>query len=230
MTKDNIDVVKQMALENYKLDKKQIMEAFCWMILGDGSIEKGERGNYCLSVSHSKHHEDYIYWKASIVDQVTSWSVNSCSIKDGYSGEHEMVRLRSSAHPWFTKVYDRFYVPLGRKSIDPHALKLLGPLGLSILYQDDGSYHYSPNAGHNILIHKLCFSKFELEALAKNIVDKFGIIFRINRCDGKGLGYRLRLRAKDRESFFNLIDPYIVPSMLYKVGKGDTLKQSGDMI
>lgn len=230
MTNYNIEVIKQMVFNNYKLGKKEIMEAFCWMILGDGCIERKERGNYCLSVSHSINHEDYIYWKASIIDQVTSWSVNPQKVNGGFTELHKMLRLRSSAHPWFTKVYERFYAPLGRKSIDPHALKLLGPLGLAILYQDDGSYHYSPDAGHNILIHKLCFSKFELEALAKTIVDKFGIIFRVNRCDSKGLGYRLRMRAKDRETFFNLIEPYIVPSMLYKVGKGGTSNRSGDMI
>jgi len=193
------------------------------MILGDGSIEKKVRGNYCLAITHKIDNEDYLYWKASIIEQVTSWSINpQKQSNSGFNPNGKYLRLRSSAHPWFTKVYERFYAPLGRKSIDPHALKLLSPLGLAILYQDDGSYHYSLNAGHNILIHKLCFSKFELEALAKTIVDKFGIIFRVNSAKNKGLGYRLRLRASDRERFFKLIDPYIVPSMLYKVGKGST--------
>jgi len=226
MTIHNIDEIKRMITINQKLDKKQIMEAFCWMILGDGSIEVKERGNYCLSITHSIDHEDYLYWKASIIEQVTSWSINPQNGVGGFPNAKDRLRLRSSAHPWFTKVYERFYAPLGRKSIDPHALKLLGPLGLSILYQDDGSYHYSTNAGHNVLIHKLCFSKFELEALAKTIVDKFGIIFRINRCDNKGFGYRLRMRAKDKDRFFNLISPYIVPSMLYKVGKGSVSSEA----
>ncbi len=223
MTIHNIDKVKQMIKETEKLNKWQVTEAIYWMILGDGSIEVKQRGNYCLAVSHEESHEDYLYWKAAIIDHVTSWSINPQTISSGF-GEvrSRMLRLRSSANPWFTRAYDRIYAPLGRKSIDPHALKLLSPLGLAILYQDDGSYHYSPDAGHNILIHKLCFSKFELEALAKVLVDKFGIIFRINETKGKGLGYRLRLRAKDRESFFTLIAPYIVPSMLYKVGKGST--------
>ena len=206
-----------------KFNKTQIMEAFCWMILGDGSIERKERGNYCLSIVHKESSEDYLYWKASIIEQVTSWAINPVTQSDsGFNPGGKYLRLRSSAHPWFTRVYERFYAPLGRKSIDPHALKLLSPLGLAILYQDDGSYHYSSSAGHNILIHKMCFSKFELEALAKTIVDKFGIIFRINRVKDKGLGYRLRMRASDREKFFELIGPYIVPSMLYKVGKGGT--------
>jgi len=223
MTIHNFEGLKQMIIRCQKLNKTQIMEAFCWMILGDGSIEKKVRGNYCLAITHKESSEDYLYWKASIIEQVTSWSINPVKqSKSGFNPDGKYLRLRSSAHPWFTKVYERFYAPLERKSIDPHALKLLSPLGLAILYQDDGSYHYSPSAGHNILIHKLCFSKFELEALAKTVVDKFGIIFRVNRVKNKGLGYRLRMRASDREKFFELIDPYIVPSMLYKVGKGGT--------
>lgn len=223
MTIHNIGDLRQMIIRDQKLDKKQIMEAFCWMILGDGSLENSGRGNYRLAITHSIDHEDYLLWKASIIEQVTSWSINPQKESiGGFPNAKKKLRLRSSAHPWFTKVYERFYAPLGRKSIDPHALKLLGPLGLAILYQDDGSYHYSTDAGHNVLIHKMCFSKFELEALAKTIVDKFGIIFRINRNKGKGLGYRLRMRAKDRNKFFNLIEPYIVPSMLYKVGRGST--------
>ena len=222
MTIHNIETVKQMIIRCQKLNKKQIMEAFCWMILGDGCIEVPLRGNCRLAITHAADHEDYLYWKASIIEQVTSFSINPQKGSGFSPSNGNYLRLRSSTHPWFTKVYKRFYAPLGRKSIDPHALKLLGPLGLAILYQDDGSYHYSTNAGHNILIHKLCFSKFELEALAKAIVDKFGIIFRINRDKGKGFGYRLRMRASDREKFFELINPYIVPSMLYKVGKGGT--------
>lgn len=221
MTINNIDRIKQMVLTNMKLDKKQIMEAFCWMVLGDGCLEMNRSGNCRLSVTHATIHEDYLYWKASMIDQVTSWTINPQK-GTGFSSGGDYLRLRTSVHPWFTKVHDRFYAPLGRKSIDPHALKLLSPLGLAILYQDDGSYYYSSDAGHNVLIHKLCFSKFELEALSKVLVDRFGVIFRVNRDKSHGLGYRLRMRAKDRERFFNLIDPYVVPSMLYKVGKGGT--------
>jgi hypothetical protein len=222
MTEVGIDRMKKMLEDVETFDKKQIMEAFYWMALGDGSIEVPERGDCLLSISHSAEHQDYVVWKSAIVERALRCSVKPQFIKDGFGSNHDMYRLRTQHHPWFTKVRDRLYGPLGRKAIDSMALSLLGPLGLAILYQDDGSYHYSTNAGHNIMIHKLCFSFFELEALAKVIVDRWGIIFRINRNEGKGFGFRLRLRAKDRDRFFTLIGPYIVPSMLYKVEKGST--------
>jgi hypothetical protein len=220
MTRTEIDKMKKMLEEVETFDKKQVMEAFYWMALGDGSIEVPERGDCLLSVSHSAKHQDYVVWKSAIVERALRCSIKPMLVKGGFGADHDMYRLRTQHHPWFTKVRDRLYGPLGRKAIDSMALSLLGPLGLAILYQDDGSYHYSTNAGHNIMLHKLCFSIFELEAFAKVVVDRWGIIFRINRNEGKGFGFRLRLRAKDREKFFALIDPYIVPSMLYKVGKG----------
>ena len=90
------------------------------------------------------------------------------------------------------------------------------------MYQDDGRYSLAKST---ISISKPTFSKTELEYLAKGIVDKFGIIFRVRRCcvlkDGT-IGHELGLRYSDRDKFFNIIEPYIVPSMLYKVGKGST--------
>lgn len=236
MTKlEQIRTLETMVDVNIKFGKKDFMEAVCWMILGDGCVETKERGNYNLSISHIIDHTDYILWKASIISHITSYNISEikasvCKIRDKNYKCKKQLRLRSMAHPWFTKLRHAIYGPLGRKAIHSHALKLLGPLGLAILYQDDGSYHYSKDAGHNILIHKLCFSEFELLAFAKAVVDKFGIIFRLNRCKGKGLGYRLRLRASDRERFFALIEPYIVPSMLYKVGRGGSTKVDGEVL
>lgn len=220
MIKEHRDRLGRMFDEVQTFSKKQVMEAFYWMILGDGHIESAGRGDYSLSISHKASSHDYIAWKSWIVERATKCSVKEQVIQGGFGGTHQMFRLRSSAHPWFTKVWSRIYGTIGRKSIDPYALSILGPLGLAILYQDDGSYHYSADAGHNILIHKLCFSEYELEALAKTIVDKFGVIFRINRVKSKGLGFRLRLRAKDRERFTSVVEPYIVPSMFYKIGRG----------
>lgn len=224
MTELECTRLKKMANDITSFNDHQLIDALYWMALGDGTITKPERGECLMRISHVLDNQDYIYWKAAILGGMLK-----CSIKPMETAA-SMLRITTQHHPVFTTLYNRIYGAIGRKSIDPHALKVLGPLGLAILYQDDGSYHYSSDAGHNILIHKMCFSKFELEAFAKTVVDKFGIIFRINQCKGNGLGYRIRLRAKDRTKFFDLIEPYIVPSMLHKVGRGSTTKSSDDMI
>lgn len=211
--------IEEMQVLVNSFNKQQLTEALYWMILGDGCIEKKDRGNYILSIVHSQDHWDYITWKSMIIERLTKTTYFSPFKGSGYSQGTIYVRVRSKAHPWFTKMRKRLYKP-GGKTIDPMALSLLGPIGLSILYQDDGSLNYSTDAGTNVLLHKLNYSFFELEQFAKKLVDKYGIIFRLNRVNGKGKGFRLRLRAKDVDKFFELIEPYIVPSMEYKIVRG----------
>ena len=230
MTEEHYDILDRMVRNVRTFNKRQLMEALYWMVLGDGPIEHGKESRNCnISISHRSENEDYVIWKGAIMGRCFGYSISSQSISGGFGGNHEMIRLRSKAHPWINKVWDRLYAPIGRKALEPMALSLLGPIGLAILYQDDGSLSTTVRSKsgkqtswieRNLLIHKLCFSKLELEALAKTIVDKFGIIFRVNRVRNKGLGYRLRLRSKDIDKFFDFIMPYVVPSMFYKVGRG----------
>lgn len=225
MSENSIEVLLSMMRDVSEFNNKEVMEALTWMILGDGLAEKKERGNCCFTVSHTVDHTDYLLWKASIVERVTGFSLREQTMSESsidHYGRKQMIRLRSSAHPWFTKIRAHLYGS-GQKAMSRHAIGLLGPIGLAILYQDDGSINTNYHRGsmeRNLLIHTLNHSYFELEAFAKHVVDKFGLIFRINESRGKGQGFRLRLRSKDIDRFLELIEPYIVPSMLYKLGRG----------
>lgn len=205
------------------LNKYELMSAINWMVLGDGSLTKPPRGNSRIEISHTDH-LDYLEWKKAILRNITESNIKDVPPSEsGYSDKWSQ-RLRSKVHPIFTRLRERLYGRFGRKAIDLHALKLLTPMGLAILYQDDGSYAYSEDRGYkdrNVLIHTLAFGEIENEALAKVIVKATGLIFRVNRVKkSSGIKYRLRLRSKDIEKFFEWIEPYIVPSMLYKLGRG----------
>ena len=205
------------------LNKYELMSAINWMILGDGSLTKPPRGQSRLEVSHTEH-TDYLLWKKTIIENITNADIKDISpSKTGYSDKWS-ERLRSKTHPIFSKLRSRLYGTFGRKAIDLHALKLLTPMGLAILYQDDGSYAYSKSRGYtdrNVLIHTLAFGEVENDALARVITKASGLIFRVNRVKkSSGFKYRLRLRTKDIDKFFDWIYPYIVPSMLYKLGRG----------
>lgn len=222
-------------------NNKEVMEALTWMVLGDGSVERPERGNCRIAISHIVRHTDYLMWKASIIERVTGFSLNE-QVKDEYTywprdqkvyKNKKLIRLRSNAHPWFTKIRAHLY-PGNNKTMSKHAIALLGPIGLAILYQDDGSLSTYVSKGsltQSLLIHTLSHSYFELQAFAKHVVDNFGLIFRINEDRNKGNGFRLRLRNKDIERFIEIIEPYVVPSMLYKIGRGsDGDNAIGDIV
>ena len=204
-------------------DPKYLVAAVTWMTLGDGSITIPKKGvNGFFQVTHSELHSDYIEMKASILQNITSVKVGKYyhSGQDGYNWQ-----LWTKCHPAYTKLRHSIYLDK-RKVLSEHAIKLINPFCLAVLYQDDGRWNESKST---LSIVKPLFSELELLALAKAIVDKFGIIFRVRRGsrlkDGT-IGYELGLRMKDVDTFFDLIGPYVVPSMSYKVRRGSSTTQS----
>lgn len=198
-------------------DKRQVYEALYWIVLGDGYLARwnSSHKNCFLNVSHKQEQREYLIWKAAILSRANiGWNVGTSD--RSLEGKGIMVYLNSKCHPLFRQIADRIYVPIGRKSLDTHALALLDKIGLAILYQDDGTYNKSK---YSIRITKTSFSSVEMEAIVKVVVEKFGIIFRLQRHAG---GYDLGLRYSDKDKFFDLIEPYVVPTMRYKLGRGDT--------
>jgi len=202
---------------NKNIDSKVLISLLTWMTLGDGNITipaKGKNGFFqCM---HIDKHEDYIQTKTGILSYVTGASYKKYwhSRQKNYN-----FQVHTRCHPLFTKLRKTLYNGK-RKVITEHALKVITPWALAILYQDDGRCNLNKST---ISINKPLFSQIELLALAKIIVLKYGIIFRVRKSctlkDGT-VGYELGLRMKDKDKFFNLIAPFIVPSMFYKIGRG----------
>lgn len=199
------------------IDKKELLSLLIWMTLGDGNITVPASGkNGFFQCSHTDKHEDYMQIKKFILSCVTGAKYKKYyhSRQDNYN-----YHIWTKCHPMFTKL--RSYLYNGkRKVLSEHSIKVLTPFSLAIFYQDDGRY----NVGKSyVSISKPLFSQIELLALAKSLVDKFGLIFRVPRMchlkDGT-IGYGLSLRTKDKDKFFKLIEPYVVPSMYYKIGRG----------
>ncbi|MBU2052586.1 hypothetical protein KKH13_05255 [Patescibacteria group bacterium] len=217
LLKPNEDIVEY-------LDKQS---ALIWMVLGDGNITIPARGkNGFFQVIHREDAKDYIEYKAEILSYFTRTSVK---LVYHSKAKCNFWQLWTKCHPVFNQVRARTYINK-RKMLDSFSLKRLTPLGLAILYQDDGRLNESKST---ISINKPMFSKLELEALAKVIVDKWGIIFRIRRSckllDGT-IGHELGLRYSDKDKFFSLIEPFIVPSMLYKIGRGGSAKADDEVL
>lgn len=198
-------------------DPKNYVGVVGWMILGDGNVTVPAKGkNAFFQVTHKEDCEDYIRMKADILSMTTKVTVK----KVWYSRSKQYFwQLWTACHPFYTQLRKGIYLAK-RKTITPHSVKTLNPMALAILYQDDGRLSIDKS---DISINKPLFSIPELELIAKTIVDKFGIIFRVRRSctlkDGT-IGHQLALRWKDKDKFFDLIMPYIVSSMSYKVERG----------
>lgn len=212
--------VESMTRERINLnDSKNLIGVIGWMVIGDGNLAlKGRQKNAFFQVTHRDDCEDYIRLKESILSLISGVTVKKCW--HSRAGKY-FWQIWTQCHPIYTQLWKGIYLNK-RKTITPHSVKTLNEMALAILYQDDGRYNMSKSI---ISINKPLMSIPELELLAKEIVDKFGIIFRVRKSctlkDGT-IGHELGLRYSDKDKFFDIISPYIVPSMRYKVESGGT--------
>lgn len=219
--------VESMARERIDLrDPKNLIGVVGWMVIGDGNLcLKGRQKNAFFQVSHKEDCEDYIRMKEAILSLIAGVTVK----RNWHSRAGKYFwQVWTQCHPIYTQLWKGIYLN-GRKTITPHSVKTLNEMALAIFYQDDGRFNESKST---ISINKPLLSVPELELIAKHIVDKFGVIFRVRRsCTLKNgtIGHELGLRYSDKDKFFDLISPYIVPSMRHKVASGGTRK-SGEVL
>ena len=196
-------------------NKLEFKGAVIGMTLGDASIIKRESGSCYFKTTHAKKDEEYVFDKSRML----GW-LNETKCSDGISKlngrEYPYVVARTLTHPFYSSLYEHMYFD-GRKTVNEHVMKCLTPLGLPLWYQDDGTL--SGEMGYRcpyICSHN--FNQTENELLARMVHKNFGVTFRVIKKNVKEKTYFwLRLRRKDRDSFFEIIKPYISKCMLRKI-------------
>lgn len=190
-------------------------------LLGDGSLQTNTKGKtWRYRALHKADHKEYIEYKYRILS-------NLCGTGLLYQEFVERQRNSITRRFYFnTKVNpclkfygDLFYTFNAKtnqfvKGIPITIEKLLTPRALAIFYQDDGALKWK-NHGNAFRICTESFSKEDLNRFIKAIQKLYQIEMKLV---SHKEGYRIYIPAKSAISFINLIQPYVVPCMLYKVG------------
>ena len=168
-------------------------------MLGDGYLVKTTRG-YAFRVNHSILQKDYVDWKHNLLRDF----VNSNPRQSGST-----YYFRTITHPKFVELRKLFYK--NRLKVIPKKLleTTLDPFILAVWIMDDGS-----RDGRQLRINTQCFSREEQIFIQYVLRAKLGIETTLNRDKDQ---LRLRIGAKSMERLRELIEPYIIPSMLYKL-------------
>lgn len=150
-----------------------------------------------------KDKKDYIEWKYTIIRDVVNTPPKLSS------GSYY---FRTVSNPIFSEYRRVFYN--GVKKIVPHNLEeLLTPLGLAVWIMDDGS---RDKGCVRISSHNFSYSDhLKLQQILKA---KFGISANIQRAQDK---FWLWIRSESSPHLVRLIEPYVIPSMLYKLPRND---------
>lgn len=208
-------------------EQKSILLALC---LGDGCLRKPitETSNVQLEIGHSIKQEAYCIWKRDLIYKILGGKnppkIGYKKIKlKGYDKVYEACRF-TKTHNYFTYLRKLLY-PNGAKTITREILNKLTPQGIAIWFMDDGSFYRKDNEDgtksicFDLRLSTDCFSKEENEI----IVDYFSEVWDINlhtyryHPERKNSGWIIRANKKAAIKFIELIEPYVIPEMRYKI-------------
>lgn len=124
---------------------------------------------------------------------------------------------------YFNHLQKIFY-PEGKKRVTQKILSALSPLSLALWYMDDGSLTVAKNClnkknkqvygGRWLTLSTHSFTEKEHKMMQKYFIDKWNIKWHIYK---DNYGYYLKCNIGEGMKFFEIIYPYIVPCMFYKI-------------
>lgn len=213
------------------LTKKEKCLLFA-MCLGDGYIAKPrtKNSNAEFECSHSIKQLKYLTWKRdliySILGGIKPPKITIRKIHLNVNNiDYEACRF-SKTHSYFTFLRKLLYNG-NIKELSREAMEMLTPQGLAIWFMDDGwGFNIKNRKGEltermEIGISTDSFSKEENELIIETIKNKFGIKFRLGKKfspNTKKELWQIKTNSQlEVKKFFELISPYIIDSMKYKI-------------
>jgi hypothetical protein len=187
----------------------ELEQFFIGSFLGDGSFRKSSKAkskNARFTVGHGEKQTDYLNWKLKFLKEkkikadIYYHTVNDNRIKKGY---YTSGFLKTETNSIFN-IYDQQYTP--KKSIDYNFIKKLNSFGLAVWFMDDGFV-----TNNSFQISTCGFEIKEIEILQKILLENFNI--KSNMVQSK----EIYIKAESRDLFIKLIEPYIIPSLKYKL-------------
>lgn len=197
-------------------------------MMGDAKRIGSASGNRsCAGFGQSEKQKDYLFWKFEEFKNTTNGKLPKECI--GYN-----KNLKKNIISWRFNTYANYdieecnnlFYKTGSKQVCNEILEKLTPLSIAVWYMDDGRviFKNSGTIDKPVLDEPmLCTDSFTIEGCEKIVnwfQNKYGIKthIRIRYNENKTKQYpRIIINSIDRQKFIDLIKPYFIPSMLYKI-------------
>ena len=204
---------------------KNVINALHGSMLGDGWIGFSKRrdpnptGNACYAMT-LKNYEYVMYLWSKIYSPICTSTV-PCPWPNPKTGRPVSQYKFQTRHlvplTLLHKIWYSWSPELTKyvKILPLNIGELLTPIGLALWIQDDGH-----KDGNGLVLCTECFTLTEVELLISVLRDNFGLTstIRERKQKGKHIGWRIYIRAENKDKLISLVKPYFVPSMLYKLG------------
>lgn len=211
-------------LNSFKgISSSELRGFFTGLILGDATIDKGVRARALRIKLTNKEFMDFI---VSVVRENTPFSYRVSEFPERVSkdGVHhkQYWEFVIYAHPYFNKLYHYFYNDTRHRVVYSRNLNWLNPVGLACWYMSDG-YVCLVGKTKGIIRDRrmdICTDRYYLEdirLMCRILFTKFNIKATVVK---RGNFYRVRIAKTSYEQFINIVFPYVVPSVYYKLYLG----------
>lgn len=199
------------------------------MVYGDGSLSVRKRGvNWVesyIQIGHSPKQIEYLEHKRKILLRIFGGKINLGRYMTGRlkntGKKYPQVKITKSNK--YFRVLRKMLYPGGVKKFTWQGLYMLTPEAIAIWYMDDGSARINRNKDGFVSsvatdIATQCSSD-EVDLIIDYFKIEHGITFK-KRKDKKCIeeqAYLIQANTSESHKFASLVEPYIVPSMLYKL-------------
>jgi hypothetical protein len=199
--------------------------------IGDGCINKRYVNGYScyrFLMKHSEKQKDYFLYKAYQLDQILGKrrKVPYTVYKNSGRSKINALQFEKNSNKYLKSIYNLIYRN-GKKTYSKPLLNLLNEEALAIWYMDDGSLSHSTyKRKDGFEYYSKCravlntYTNYE-EALIlqQYFKNKWDINWNIHKSttDTGKLFYRLTMGTREFRKFKKIIEPYIHPSMYYKI-------------
>lgn len=192
------------------------------LVLGDGHLKKfqksGQQGSKkpfyaMLDIRHCAAQKEFIEYKSNLLHSILGGKKPKVSfiINNGFPA----YNIRKT-NTYFRILHSWIYFNK-KKTFSRKILNMLTIKGISIWYMDDGNLSAKKRNG-KIHAYELFMNTYEDKTTNQTIIDYFKEVYGINFAQVKNKGsYRLRCGTREARKFIELVRPYIIPSMNYKI-------------
>ena len=193
------------------------------MAIGDGYICKQGQSAYSLRIEHSQKQIEYLEYKKRLLESIFGGRKINIYYRERYDRRTHSVYKQCSitkGNIYFKYLLKRLY-PFGKKKYTRQILDYLTPEGIAIWYMDDGYIKSRISKKTNSIsscqtyISTYCSAK-EAQIIVDYFKEVWDIHFSIHTRK-KTNSCTICANTAESVKFIELVAPYIIPSMNYKM-------------
>lgn len=185
------------------------------LALGDAYLQKTGEKNARLRIEHSYKQKDYVEWKYQQLRTLFASKPKVIArVHPKSKRTYQYVRLQSHSSPFLGALRRLLYDSSGKRIVKEGLEKILNSaLTLAVWYMDDG-YYYARDKSAHIYIPQLRTK--EINHLVDVLVRQYHIK-PTWYCRPDRKVCQLNVTGQEKEKFFRLVKPYVLPFFNYKL-------------